>query len=57
MRMRQLGKGQSVAFFAPGEVDRRIRDLIPTGPEPEHGIYTICKRGCVRELRHIFGVC
>jgi hypothetical protein len=55
--MRQLGKGQSVAFFAPGEVDRRIRDLIPTGPEPEHGIYTICKRGCVRELRHIFGVC
>ena len=30
MRMRQLGKGQSVAFFAPGEVDRRIRDLIPT---------------------------
>ena len=28
--MRQLGKGQSVAFFAPGEVDRRIRDLIPT---------------------------
>ncbi|KAF8259222.1 hypothetical protein EI94DRAFT_1813682 [Lactarius quietus] len=30
MRMRQLGKGQSVMFFAPGEVDRRIRDLIPT---------------------------
>jgi hypothetical protein len=27
--MRQLGKGQSVMFFAPGEVDRRIRGLIP----------------------------
>ena len=27
MRMRQLGKGHSVMFFAPGEVDRRIRDL------------------------------
>jgi len=31
MRMRQLGKGQSVMFFAPGEVDRRIRSLIPSG--------------------------
>jgi hypothetical protein len=29
MRMRQLGKGHSVIFFAPGEVDRRIRSLIP----------------------------
>ena len=29
MRMRQLGKGHSVMFFAPGEVDRRIRGLIP----------------------------
>ena len=28
--MRQLGKGQSVMFFAPGEVDRRIRELIST---------------------------
>jgi hypothetical protein len=28
--MRQLGKGQSVMFFAPGEVDRRIRNLIPS---------------------------
>ena len=27
MRMRQLGKGHSVMFFAPGEVDRRIRSL------------------------------
>jgi hypothetical protein len=41
MRMRQLGKGQSVAFFAPGEVGRRIRDLIPTGPDPEHGIHVV----------------
>ena len=29
MRMRQLGKGHSVMFFAPGEVDRRIRSRIP----------------------------
>ena len=27
--MRQLGKGHSVMFFAPGEVDRRIRGRIP----------------------------
>jgi hypothetical protein len=27
--MRQLGKGHSVMFFAPGEVDRRIRSRIP----------------------------
>jgi len=31
MRMRQLGKGHSVMFFAPGEVDSRIRSLIPGG--------------------------
>ena len=37
MRLRQLGKGQSVIFFAPGEVDRRIRDLIPTGRESKNG--------------------
>ena len=29
--MRQLGKGHSVMFFAPGEVDRRIRRLITDG--------------------------
>ena len=29
MRMRQLGKGHSVMFFAQGEVDRRIRNHIP----------------------------
>jgi hypothetical protein len=29
MRMRQLGKGHSVIFFAPGEVDRQIRNVIP----------------------------
>ena len=34
MRMRQLGKGHSVMFFAPGEVDRRIRGLIPDGIAP-----------------------
>ncbi|KAH9056899.1 hypothetical protein EDB87DRAFT_1833454 [Lactarius vividus] len=32
------GKGQSVIFFAPGEVDRRIRYLIPRGQEPEDGV-------------------
>jgi hypothetical protein len=29
--MRQLGSGHSVMFFAPGEVDHRIRSLIPSG--------------------------
>ncbi|KAI0066738.1 hypothetical protein BV25DRAFT_1972593 [Artomyces pyxidatus] len=29
MRMRQLGKGQSVMFFAPLEVDRQIREASP----------------------------
>src|SRR6266404_7656312 len=38
MRMRQLGKGHSVMFFAPGEVDRRIRHLIPSEKETENGI-------------------
>jgi len=38
MRMRQLGKGHSVMFFAPGEIDRRIRHLIPRGKEPENGV-------------------
>ena len=41
MRMRQLGKGQSVAFFAPGEVDRRICDLIPTDRRGSKGIQVI----------------
>ncbi|KAH9179663.1 hypothetical protein EDB89DRAFT_1841766 [Lactarius sanguifluus] len=41
MRMRQLGKGQSVMFFAPGEVDRRIRRLIPRANEPENGVQVI----------------
>ena len=39
--MRQLGKGQSVAFFAPGEVDRRIRGLIPRGQESKNRIRVI----------------
>ncbi|KAH8989920.1 hypothetical protein EDB86DRAFT_3235448 [Lactarius hatsudake] len=49
MRMRQLGKGQSVMFFAPGEVDRRIRSLIPkdfvglspSGQESGNGVRVI----------------
>jgi hypothetical protein len=39
--MRQLGKGQSVAFFAPGEVDRRIRGLIPRGQGSSNEIRVI----------------
>ena len=39
--MRQLGKGQSVMFFAPGEIDRRIRGLIPGGSDPKNGIRVI----------------
>ena len=39
--MRQLGKGQSVAFFAPGEVDRRIRGLIPRGQVSVNGIRVV----------------
>ncbi|KAI9432020.1 hypothetical protein H4582DRAFT_2084141 [Lactarius indigo] len=34
----KLGKGQSVTFFTPGEVDRRIRGLIPRGQESENGV-------------------
>ncbi|KAH9180205.1 hypothetical protein EDB89DRAFT_2118669 [Lactarius sanguifluus] len=41
MRMRQLGKGQSVIFFAPGEVDRRIRDLIQGDPGSKNAIGAI----------------
>ena len=39
--MRQLGKGQSVIFFAPGEVDRRIRGLIPRDQESENKVRVI----------------
>ncbi len=41
MRMRQLGKGQSVMFFAPGEVDRRIRDFTPEHQASAKGIRVI----------------
>src|SRR5437588_10731210 len=41
MRMRQLGKGHSVMFFAPGEVDRRIRSLCPNGRAPGDDIHVI----------------
>jgi hypothetical protein len=36
--MRQLGKGHSVMFFAPEEVDRRIRSLVPNGMASEDRI-------------------
>ena len=36
--MRQLGKGHSVMFFAPGEVDRRIRNCIPRRVAPDSRI-------------------
>ena len=39
--MRQLGKGHSVMFFAPGEVDRSIRNHIPGG---------VASDGCIRVL-------
>ncbi len=39
--MRQLGKGHSVMFFAPGEVDRHIRHLIPRDKESENGVGVI----------------
>jgi len=41
MRMRQLGNGHSVMFFAPAEVDHHIRSLIPSGMAPG---------GCIRVL-------
>jgi len=39
--MRQLGKGHSVMFFAPGEVDRRIRSLSPNGMASEDRIRVV----------------
>ena len=36
--MRQLGKSHSLMFFAPGEVDRRIRSLHPGGMASEDRI-------------------
>ncbi len=55
--MRQLGKGQSVMFFAPGEVDRRIRGLIPTAQEPENDVRVIdilrwAMRETCRDIAH-----
>jgi len=41
MRMRQLGKGHSIKFFAPGVVDRSIRSLIPGGMSSEGRIRVI----------------
>ena len=39
--MRQLGKGHSVIFFAPGEVDRRIRNFIPSGSASRNRIQVL----------------
>ncbi len=39
--MRQLGNGHSVMFFSPGEVDRRIRDRIPS---------EVAYDGCIRVI-------
>ena len=39
--MRQLGKGHSVMFFAQGEVDRRIRSLIPRQTTPGYRIQVL----------------
>ncbi len=38
MRMRQLGKGHSVMFFAPEEIHHRIRSLVPNGMASEDRI-------------------
>jgi hypothetical protein len=40
MRMRQLGHGQSVMFFAPPECDARIRAAAPTPLAPEDQVTT-----------------
>ncbi|KAI5778711.1 hypothetical protein EDC01DRAFT_673091 [Geopyxis carbonaria] len=40
MRMRQLGHGQSVMFFAPPEVDRSIRNLIGHQSDSQYPITT-----------------
>jgi len=39
--MRQLGKGHSVMFFAPGEVDRRIRSLCSNGQASSGPVHVI----------------
>ncbi len=41
MRMRQLGKGHSVMFFAPGEVDRHIRGRRPSEVASEDRIQVL----------------
>jgi hypothetical protein len=55
MRMRQLGKGQSVAFFAPPEVDIAIRQY--AGKTQMHRIETAdilrwCMLGTVADIEH-----
>ncbi|KAI0279330.1 hypothetical protein BC826DRAFT_1158632 [Russula brevipes] len=57
MRMRQLGKGHSVMFFAPGDIDRRIRQLIPAGMDSEGPIQVLdilrwVMHGTCEEIRH-----
>ena len=41
MRMRQLGKAHSVMFFAPGEVDHRIRSLSPNGTASDGRVHVL----------------
>jgi hypothetical protein len=55
--MRQLGKGHSVMFFAPGDIDRRIRQLIPGGMASEGPIRVLdilrwAMHGTCEEIRH-----
>ena len=51
--MRQLGKGHSVMFFAPGEVDRRIRSLIPTETAPGYRIQASARRPSMGHTRDV----
>ncbi|KAG5333650.1 hypothetical protein C0989_005176, partial [Termitomyces sp. Mn162] len=55
MRMRQLGRGQSVVFFAPAEVDRSIRacDLCPLEPSAQVSTADILRWTMWQTCEHI----
>jgi hypothetical protein len=51
MRMRQLGKGQSVMFFAPAECDNQIRAASPTGVRVLDILRWVIQETC-EDIRH-----
>lgn len=56
MRTRKLGHGHSIMFFAPLEIDRRIRSLASKSPEDDidtTGILHRCKRLGILSLRNV----